>query len=156
MLSLLAALHIFTTIIWVGGMFFAHMVLRPSAVEILEPPLRLMLWNRVFKRFFFWVWLSVILLPVTGYMMLFMYFGGFAGVGIHIHIMSFIGLLMIVIFGYLYFVTYQKFKEAVIIENWPEAGQLLIKIRHTVTINLVLGLVTSIVAVGGRYFQGGL
>ena len=152
MLSLLVTLHIFATIIWVGGMFFAHLVLRPSAVEILEPPLRLTLWNQVFKRFFFWVWLSVILLVVTGYMIIFIYFGGFAGVGIHIHIMQLSGLLMVAIFSYLYFATYQKFQNAVIIENWPQAGQLLIKIRNTVTVNLVLGLVTSMIAVGGRYF----
>lgn len=152
MLSLLITLHIIAAIIWVGGMFFAHLVLRPSAVETLEPPLRLTLWNRVFKRFFFWVWLSVILLPVTGYIMLLLYFGGFAGVGIHIHIMQVTGLLMIVIYAHLYFATYQKFHNAVIMQNWSEGGQLLTRIRHTVTINLILGLLTAMVATGGRYF----
>lgn len=152
MLSLLVTLHIFATIIWVGGMFFAHLVLRPSAVDTLEAPLRLTLWSMVFKRFFVWVWLSVMVLAITGYIMLFMVFGGFAGVGIHIHIMQLSGLLMMVIFAYLYFVTYQKFHHAVLSEDWPQAGQQLIKIRHTVTINLVLGLLTSMVAVAGRYF----
>ena len=152
MLSLLVTLHIFAAIIWVGGMFFAHLVLRPSAVEILEPPFRLTLWNRVFKSFFFWVWLAVILLPVTGYIMLLMYFGGFAGAGIHIHIMQATGLLMIAIYGHLYFATYQKFQAAVKEENWPEGGRLLTRIRHTVTVNLILGLVTAMVSAGGRYF----
>ncbi|MFW2372853.1 MAG: CopD family protein [Gammaproteobacteria bacterium] len=152
MLSLLLSLHIFATIIWVGGMFFAHLVLRPSAIETLEAPLRLTLWHQVFKRFFFWVWLSVITLVVTGYMIIFMYFGGFAGVGIHVHIMQLSGLLMMVIYAYLYFATYQKFKNAVIIENWPQAGQQLFKIRNIVTVNLILGLLTSMVAVVGRYF----
>ena len=152
MLSLLVSLHIITAIIWVGGMFFAHLVLRPSAVETLEPAFRLTLWDRVFKRFFFWVWLSVITLVVTGYMIIFMYLGGFAGAAILVHIMQLTGLLMMAIFGYLYFVTYQKFHTAVILQNWPEAGQQLLKIRHTVTVNLVLGLLTSVVASGGRYF----
>lgn len=152
MLSFLITLHIFAAIIWVGGMFFAHLVLRPSAVEMLEPPFRLRLWNRVFKRFFFWVWLSVVLLVATGYTMLLVYFGGFAGVGVHIHIMQVTGLLMIAIYGQLYFVTYQKFQNAIVAENWPLGGQLLTRIRHTVTINLILGLLTSMVAAGGRYF----
>lgn len=152
MLSLLVTLHIFATIIWVGGMFFAHLVLRPSAVDTLEAPLRLTLWSQVFKRFFVWVWLSVMVLAISGYIMLFMVFGGFAGVGIHIHIMQLSGLLMMAIFAYLYFVTYQKFQHAVLSENWSQAGQQLIKIRHIVTINLVLGLLTSMVAVAGRYF----
>lgn len=152
MLSLLVSLHIIATIIWVGGMFFAHLVLRPSAIETLEAPLRLTLWNQVFKRFFFWVWLSVITLLVSGYMIIFLYAGGFAGVGIHIHIMQLGGLLMMVIYAYLYFVIYQKFHTAVIIEDWPDAGKLLFKIRNIVTVNLVLGLLTSILAVAGRYF----
>lgn len=152
MLSLLVSLHILTTIIWVGGMFFAHLVLRPSTVETLEPALRLTLWDRVFKRFFFWVWLCVITLLVTGYMIIFMVFGGFAGTAVHIHIMQLTGLLMMAIFGYLYFVTYRKFHTAVILQNWPEAGQQLVKIRHTVSVNLVLGLLTSVLAAAGRFF----
>jgi len=47
-------LHVLAAVIWVGGMFFAHMVLRPSAGP-LEPAVRLSLWSRVFPRFFFWV-----------------------------------------------------------------------------------------------------
>lgn len=48
-------IHLLAAIVWVGGMFFAYMVLRPAAVEVLEPPARLRLWNVVFRRFFPWV-----------------------------------------------------------------------------------------------------
>ncbi|WP_343074980.1 hypothetical protein [sulfur-oxidizing endosymbiont of Gigantopelta aegis] len=51
--SLAFTLHLLSAVIWVGGMFFAHMILRPSAVEQLEPPQRLPLWVAVFGRFFF-------------------------------------------------------------------------------------------------------
>jgi len=37
-------LHILGAVIWVGGMFFAYMALRPAIVETLEPPFRLKLW----------------------------------------------------------------------------------------------------------------
>ena len=52
-------LHVLGIVIWVGGMFFAHQILRPVAADLLEPPLRLPLWVGVFKRFFPWVWVCV-------------------------------------------------------------------------------------------------
>ncbi len=72
-----SVLHVLAAIVWVGGMFFAYMVLRPS-LGILEPPPRPRLWNTVFPRFFAWVWVAVIALPATGYAMVFTAFGGFA------------------------------------------------------------------------------
>ena len=48
------SLHILAAIVWIGGMFFAVLVLRPAAGP-LEPPDRLALWRRVFARFFPWV-----------------------------------------------------------------------------------------------------
>ncbi len=47
------AIHALAAAIWVGGMFFAYMVVRPSAGPI-EAPARLQLWERVFSRFFPW------------------------------------------------------------------------------------------------------
>jgi len=48
--------------VWIGGMFFAHQVLRPVAVAQFEPPQRLPLWDGVFSRFFPWVWAAIIVL----------------------------------------------------------------------------------------------
>ena len=31
-------LHLLAAVIWVGGMFFAYMALRPVAASLLEPP----------------------------------------------------------------------------------------------------------------------
>jgi len=50
-MAIVYALHLLAAIVWVGGMFFAHLVLRPAAME-LEPAQRLALWLRVFDRFF--------------------------------------------------------------------------------------------------------
>ena len=79
-MPLLIALHVLAAVVWVGGMFFAYMVLRPSAGP-LDPPARLALWQRVFGRFFPWVWASIAVLLISGYTMLFVHFGGFAGAG---------------------------------------------------------------------------
>ena len=73
------SLHVLAAVIWVGGMFFAYMALRPVAAKLLEPAVRLSLWARSLSRFFFWVWLAVIIIPVTGYWMIFSAFNGFAG-----------------------------------------------------------------------------
>ena len=35
--------HILGVTVWVGGMFFAYMALRPASVELLETPERLIL-----------------------------------------------------------------------------------------------------------------
>ncbi|PIU17095.1 MAG: hypothetical protein COT19_02630, partial [Gallionellales bacterium CG08_land_8_20_14_0_20_59_87] len=48
-------IHLLAVLVWVGGMFLAYVVLRPAAVEVLQPPQRLQLWDSVFRRFFNWV-----------------------------------------------------------------------------------------------------
>jgi len=41
---------------------------------------------------------AVVLLPATGYFLIFSVYGGFAGAGLYVHIMNGIGTVMIVIF----------------------------------------------------------
>ena len=97
------ALHIVASVIWVGGMFFAYMSLRPVAATLLEPPLRLPLWVQTFGRFFPWVWASIIVLLGTGYWMVFAFFGGMKGIGLHVHIMQGLGILMMLLFFHVFF-----------------------------------------------------
>ncbi len=157
--SLAFTLHLLAAVIWVGGMFFAHMILRPSAVEVLEPPQRLPLWVAVFGRFFFWVWIAVGTILISGYWMIFDVFGGLLGLkALYIQIMHAIGLIMSGIYTYIFFVPYQKLKIAVANKEYPVGGALMNKIRQLVTINLILGLITIIIASGGKYinFYGSL
>src|SRR5215472_2638506 len=144
-------LHILAATIWVGGMFFAYLVLRPSA-RGLEPPQRLPLWERVFSRFFPWVWAAVIILLLTGFFMVIHGFGGFANVGQHIHIMMGIGILMMLLFFHLYFAPWRRFRRAVAAADWPTAGKNLEQIRMLVAINLALGLITVAIGASGRYW----
>ncbi len=146
--------HLLGAVIWVGGMFFAHMILRPSAIEKLEPPNRLTLWLAVFGRFFLWVWISVIVILITGYWMIFDVFGGLAGLkASYIQIMHGIGLMMTAIYCYIYFVLFKQFKTAVNNKQFPVGGAIINKIRNLVTTNLVLGIITIIVASGGKYIN---
>jgi uncharacterized membrane protein len=148
--SIAISLHALSAALWVGGMFFAHQVLRPVAAAQLEPPARLRLWVSVFSRFFPWVWLFVLLLPLSGYWLVFKLFGGLGSVGLHIHIMQGLGWVMIFIYLHLFFAPFRRLKEAVITEQWPEAAKQLNQIRQLVGINLSLGLIVIAVAAGGR------
>ncbi|NOQ77992.1 MAG: hypothetical protein GQ546_01180 [Gammaproteobacteria bacterium] len=152
--SLAFTLHLIAAVIWVGGMFFAHMVLRPSAVEKLEPPLRLALWVAVFGRFFFWVWIAVATILTSGYWMIFDVFGGLFGLkALYIEIMHITGLIMSAIYAYIFFIPYQQLKAAVANKEYPTGGALMNKIRLLVTTNLILGMITIIVASGGKYIN---
>ena len=150
-MSFSIALHLLAAVVWVGGMIFAHNSLRPAAVQVLEPPLRLELWVQVFKRFFVLVWISIALILSTGYWMLFSYFGGFAGAGIHVHIMHGGGILMVMVYLHVFFSPYRRLKQAVIIQDYPLAGAQLNQIRKMVGINILIGLLVIIVASAGRY-----
>ena len=146
------ALHVLSAVIWVGGMFFAYMALRPVAAQQLEPPQRLSLWVGVFSKFFPFVWLSVLFLLTTGYNLLFSIWGGFAAAPVYVHIMNGLGIVMMLIYMHVYFAPFRRLKEAVLVQDWPTGAGKLNQIRKLIGINLSLGLVVVIVASAGRYF----
>jgi uncharacterized membrane protein len=144
-------LHILGAVVWVGGMFLAYMVLRP-VTGTLEPPARLSLWRGVFERFFPWVWASIVALLLSGYGMLFLALGGFAGAGVHVHIMNLTGLVMMALFLHLYFAPWRRMQRALDAGDNAAAAQQLGQIRMIVAINLGLGLITSVIGATGRYW----
>jgi uncharacterized membrane protein len=150
-MSIAVSLHLLAAVIWVGGMFFAHQMLRPVAATLLEPPLRQPLWIGVFERFFLWVWLAIFTLLSSGYWMLFGPLGGFATAGVHVHIMNGLGLIMIGIYLYVFFGPYRGLRRAVADQAWPVGKAQLDRIRTLVGINMTLGLITIVVGAGGRY-----
>ncbi|MGH7116071.1 MAG: CopD family protein [Stellaceae bacterium] len=143
--------HILAAVVWVGGMFFAHQVLRP-AVGALEPAPRLALWSRVLGRFFGWVFVAIVLLLASGFGMVFGLYGGFAGIGLYIQLMMGLGILMVLVFLHLYFAPWRRFRAAVARQNWAEGGRQLAQIRALVMVNLVLGLVVVAIGGSGRYW----
>jgi uncharacterized membrane protein len=142
-------LHLIGVVIWVGGMFFAYMTLRPAAAALLEPPQRLPLWQATLSRFFTWVWVAVALIIVSSAWML-VALGGMKSVGVYVHVMLAIGVVMMAIFAHVFFAPFRRLTRAVEAKDWPAGGAALGQIRKLVGLNLILGLVTVAVAILGR------
>jgi uncharacterized membrane protein len=138
----LKVLHVLSAVVWVGGMFFAYVVLRPS-LAVLEPPQRLALHAQVFKRFFLVVWHAMPLIVLTGFAMLFGYFGGMAGVGWTIHTMLLLGLIMAALFLAIWFGPYRRFRDTA---ERAQQAQAADTIRKLIAVNLILGLIVVVVA----------
>ena len=140
-------LHLTGVAVWVGGMFFAWMCLRPVAAANLEPPARLKLWADVFSRFFPWVWVCVLAIVLSGLVAL-----GATGMKQappHWHVMLLLGLIMSAIFVYVFTVPYASLKAAVSTQIWPAGARALGRIRQLIAGNLILGLATIAVATLG-------
>ncbi len=95
-------------------------------------------------------WASVVVLLATGYWMLFAVLGGWAGSGMHVHIMHALGVLMMALFLHVFFGPYRRLRQAVAGEDWPQGAKQLARIRFVVGANLILGLLVLLVAGGGR------
>ncbi|ERI53780.1 membrane protein [Pseudomonas sp. EGD-AK9] len=142
----LYTLHLLAALIWVGGMFFAWMILRPAAVQVLEAPARLRLWLSVFQRFFVWVWAAVLVLPVSGVGMLHLGYGGFDAAPRYVHIMMGLYLAMLALFLRIQALQLPELRRAVEAENWPTGGEVLGRIRKVVGSNLLIGLLLVSIA----------
>lgn len=144
--ALLYSLHVLAALIWVGGMFFAWMVLRPAAVATLQPPERLQLWLDVFRRFFRWVWLIVLVLPISGIGLWHLRFEGLAAAPRYVHVMAGLYLVMLALFLRIQLLQLPALERSVGAENWTEGGATLGKIRQMVGFNLMLGLLVVAIA----------
>ena len=143
--------HILAAVIWVGGMFFAHVMLRPAAAA-LDPAVRLPLFRRVLGNFFPWVWASIVALLVSAYGVMVPQFGGVAHAPFYVNAMQVIGLIMILAFFHLYFAPWKRFRTAVDAGDLTTAAPQLAQIRHIVLFNLILGLVAVVIGGTGRYW----
>jgi uncharacterized membrane protein len=136
------ALHVLCAVIWVGGMFFAYVVLRPS-LSVLEPIQRIALHTQVFRRFFLVVWHVMPLILLSGFAVLFGFYGGMANVGWNVHLMMLLGLIMSAVFLLIVFGPYARFRRTT---DRATAAASIDRIRQLIAINLVIGIVTVVVA----------
>lgn len=140
--------HVLGATVWVGGMFFAYMALRPAAAKVLEPPQRLALWSQTLGRFFRWVWVAIVLILVSGLHMM-ITLGGMRA-PLYAWTMLVIGIGMMLIFAHVFFAAFRRLERAVAGGDWKAGGAALGQIRKLVGVNLILGLLTITVATVGR------
>ena len=152
-MGLALAVHSLFAAIWVGGMFFAYVCLRPTLAGV-DARMRTTVWAQVLHRFFGYVFLASGLLLGTGLHMI-RKLGGMAAVGLHVHLMLGLGLLMMLLALHVWFAPLARLKRAVLAGDVPEAGRRLGQIRLFVGINLAIGLAVIAIASGGRYFFAG-
>lgn len=145
------ALHVAAAIIWIGGMFFAYMCLRPSLPGLLQAPLPAQLWRAVLGRFFRWVWAAVVVLLATGLWMGFSRYGDLDVWPSWLIAMFIGGTAMMLMFMHVYFAPFKRLNRALDSGDPALAMASIGQIRRMVAINLCLGLVVAVVASAGRY-----
>lgn len=129
--------HLVAAIVWLGGMGFMLLALRPSLLTLEAPPQRLKLLATVLRRFFAAVWAAIGVLLLTGAYMYGHVNAQAAPLGWHL--MSGIGVLMFLIFGHLYFSPYRHLQQAVVAADWPAAAARAATIARLVSVNFALG-----------------
>jgi uncharacterized membrane protein len=138
--ALLKLAHLLAVVLWVGGMFFAHVCLRPAAAT-LDPPQRLALMAGTLSRFLALVLWAAPIAWVSGVAMLHIS-GRMSNPPLGWTLMAALGTLMLLIYGHIRFAQFPAFQRAVQAADWPRAGAALGRIRHWVLINLILGVAT--------------
>ncbi|MCU1738800.1 MULTISPECIES: CopD family protein [unclassified Pseudomonas] len=144
--ALVYTLHVLAALVWVGGMFFAWMILRPAAMAALEGPARLKLWVQVFQRFFVWVWVAIVLLPISGVGLIQLRFSGFETAPRYVQVMMGLYIVMVAVFIRIQSLQLPDLRQAVDAQDWPAGAAALGRIRRLVGINLLIGLVLVAIA----------
>lgn len=138
--ALLKLAHLLAIVVWVGGMFFAHVCLRPAAAA-LEPPKRLVLMEATLARFLGAVLWAAPIAWVTGLALMFRS-GRTEDWPLGWILMAFLGSSMLLIYGHIRFAQFPPLRRAVQAADWSKAGAALARIRRWVGINLAIGVAT--------------
>ena len=131
----LKAIHLLAMFVWLGGMFFALVCLRPALGVLEPPPLRLRLMNAVLQRFFVAVsWAAGLMLASGALMML-------EGVRATPAVMAMatLGIVMIGVFVFVRLVPFKRLQAALAAGEGLVAGAALNTIRQLVALNLAIG-----------------
>jgi len=137
MRNLLVFLHLAAAVFWMGGMAFMVLALRPAAHAQLQPPQRLPLMVQVLRRFFVVVIASIAVLIATGVPLLLQVPAAQAPRGWHA--MAGLGLVMVLVFGHVFFAPWKRAQRAAAAQDWPEAGKRMNQIALLVKANLAIG-----------------
>jgi uncharacterized membrane protein len=148
-MRLLLALHLCAAVLWVGGMAFAVLVLRPSLAP-LEPAQRLVVMEGVLTRFLPLVGAAIVVLVGSGIGLLTPY-GGLRAAPAGVHAMIGIGVVMIVVYAYIVLALQPRLRANVRSGEWRLAGAAAERMRKLIVANLVLGVLALVAAAAAHF-----
>lgn len=135
-------LHYLATVIWIGGMAFNILVLRPSMI-VLDQNQRPILGTKVLKRFIIFAWLSIAVLILTGIPMAFnrvaiedIFSTTYGIVLLSKHLVT---LIMILIVTWVSFVLSTKLAPFT-----PKPNTILILVKINLSLGILVLLLTAI------------
>lgn len=143
--ALLLAVHVLGAMVWVGGMVFGLLVLRPG-MAFLEPPLRLALHKQVSARFVHLLWYVMPAMLLTGMALQYLFYGGILPSPWPVQLMTATGLAMAAVFIAMVRGPWRDLRRALAANRTMEAGEAVQRLRRLTMVNLGIGLLTTIVA----------
>ncbi|APH54611.1 Hypothetical protein GbCGDNIH9_1311 [Granulibacter bethesdensis] len=146
--SVLLAVHLLGTVLWVGGMIFALFVLRPHLI-LIQPAERTTFHMAVLGRFFALLRLAIPAILLSGFIMSFSLYGSFAHAPWQVHAMTLTGLIMACVYGAILSGPWRSLQNGAI----PPASAFD-RIRRLVHVNFGLGFITIIIACTIRTYIG--
>ena len=152
----LKAVHLLSIVIWLGGMFFVLVCLRPAAAAVLEPAARVTLMHASLRRFFDIVTASALVALLSGVAMIAIARAAAVRAGLAFnmpldwYVMVALFFVMAAVFAHVRIALFRRLDHAVAGRLWPAGAAALNLIRWEVTINLVIGVfIVVVVRLGG-------
>ncbi len=134
--------HYLASVMWIGGMAFNILVLRPSMI-VIDQSQRPVLGTTVLKRFIIFAWLSIVLLIITGITIALSHvaFGDIFSTTYGIVLLSkhFVTLIMILIVTWISFVLSTKLAPFA-----PKPNTILILVKTNLSLGVIVLLLTAI------------
>ena len=124
------------------AMLFA---LRPAALVSMEAQPRAVLMGQVWRRFYTWVLVAIVVLFATGTHLYTATFRaarlatGNGSVPLGWHVMLVLGVTMMLVFGHIYFAGFKKYRRAIAAGQWPLAAKAGGLIHKMTLLNFALG-----------------
>lgn len=145
-------LHVLAVIVWIGGMFFGFVALRPT-LNGLDTLSAARIWAGVLGQFLPWVWGAIAVILASGTYMVFNSYDGFAHVPWFVQFMMGVGLMMMAAMGHVTFAPFKRLKGAVARGDEAVAAKAMHQVRMIMAVTLALGIAVVIVIMSGAYFS---
>ncbi|MFN3599018.1 MAG: hypothetical protein ACK4VK_04705 [Aquificaceae bacterium] len=130
MIKSLLFLHLFFAVVWIGGMIYSLLFLRPSLREITQQETRDRFLRAVFSKFFLAVWISILVIFISGMGLWHGYRRDFTENTLF-HTKLFLFGLMAFLFFYIYFFLFRKNR--------------LTHIPNLIGVNLLMGILILLI-----------